>query len=177
MNTVYIAQSLDGYIADKDGGLAWLEAVPNPDGLDFGFSEFMNSVDALIMGRTTYETVYSFGIPWPYNKPVFVLSTTLKSIPDELAGKVEIVEGNLKSIITSLNQKGFNNFYIDGGRTVQSFLYENLIDKITVTTMPILLGGGSSLFGNLDQSISLELESSEVLLGQLVKSTYRCIPK
>ena len=80
-NYVYIATSLDGFIADKDGGLDWLMEIPNPDKSDYGFAEFMNTVDALLMGRKTFEIVVSFG-QWPYTKPVFVLSNSLKEIPD-----------------------------------------------------------------------------------------------
>ena len=85
-NIVYIATSLDGYIADKEGGLDWLNCVPNPHQDDMGFVDFMNSIDALVMGRNTFETVCGFDMPWPYNKPVFVLSNTLKSIPEKGAG-------------------------------------------------------------------------------------------
>ena len=92
-NIVYIATSIDGYIAKKDGGLDWLNEVPNPDKSDFGFSNFMDSIDAIIMGRNTFEIVLSFG-EWPYNKPVFVLSNTLKTVPDNLKNKAEIL--NLK---------------------------------------------------------------------------------
>ena len=88
-NTVYIATSLDGYIADRDGKLDWLESIPNPDGNDFGYSDFMENIDALVMGRNTYEVVLGFDIPWPYTKPVFVLSNFLESIPDELQEKVQ----------------------------------------------------------------------------------------
>lgn len=67
-NIVYIATSLDGYIADRDGGLDWLHSIPNPDHSDFGWAEFMAGVDALVMGRTTFETVCGFDCDWPYNK-------------------------------------------------------------------------------------------------------------
>ena len=81
-NIVYIATSLDGYISDKDGGLEWLQMVPNPDNLDFGWADFMSRIDAIVMGRITFETVCGFDCDWPYSKPVFVLSNTLTSLPD-----------------------------------------------------------------------------------------------
>ena len=83
-NFVYIAQSLDGYIADKNGGLDWLNEIPNPDNSDFGFAEFLNNIDAIVMGRKTFEQVMSFGV-WPYPKPVFVVSTSLKELPQDPA--------------------------------------------------------------------------------------------
>jgi dihydrofolate reductase len=84
MNYVFIAQSLDGFIATTDGGVEWLDAIPNSEGSDFGFSEFIAKVDALLMGRNTFEKVLSFG-QWPYVLPVYVLSNTLTSVPDEVA--------------------------------------------------------------------------------------------
>ena len=126
-NIVYVAKSLDGYIADKDGSLEWLQSVPNPDGRDLGYREFMNGIDAIVMGRTTYETVLGFDIDWPYSKPVFVLSRTINSVPDELTDKVEIVNGSLMKIIGSLNKKNYHNIYVDGGNTIQNFLKEGLM--------------------------------------------------
>ena len=172
-NTVYIAQSLDGYIADRDGGLEWLEMVPNPKGLDLGFTAFIDSIDALVMGRTTFETICNFDIPWPYTKPVFVLSTTLQEIPPKAQGKAEIINGPLKDILEQLHQRKHLNIYIDGGRTIQSFLKEDLIDTLIITTLPILLGGGSSLFGELQDKTPLKLIKTEVILDQMTQSTYQ----
>ena len=172
-NLVFIAQSLDGYIADKNGGLEWLESVPNPDRLDMGYSAHISKVDAIVMGRTTFETVCSFGIDWPYTKPVFVLSNSLKSVDKKLTDKVELVNGSLSSVLENINKKGHNKLYIDGGQVIQSFLKENLIDELCITTMPILLGGGHSLFGDLDQQMSFDLIKSEVFLNSIVQSTYR----
>jgi dihydrofolate reductase len=175
MNKVYIAASIDGYIADKNDGLDWLQMVPNPDNLDLGFSEFMDSVDGLIMGRKTFETVCSFDIEWPYPKPVFVLSNSLKSIPEKYQKYAELINGNLQDIIKSLENRGIKDLYIDGGTTIQSFLKEDMIDELIVSTMPILLGGGSPLFAELPDEQKYELESSKVLLGQIVQSHYRRI--
>ncbi|MDE5423858.1 dihydrofolate reductase family protein [Ancylomarina sp. DW003] len=172
-NLVFIAQSLDGYIADKNGGLAWLESVPNPDGIDMGYRNFVERVDAIIMGRITFETICSFGIDWPFTKPVFVLSNNVKSVDEELTDKVEIVNGSLISVLETINAKGYNKLYIDGGQVIQSFLKEDLIDEMTITTIPILLGGGHSLFGDLDHHMSFDLIQSEVFLDTIVQSTYK----
>jgi len=172
-NIVYIATSLDGYIADKKGGLDWLQSIPNPDGLDFGMANFMSSIDAIVMGRITFETVLGFGIDWPYNKPVFVLSRILESVPEELSDRVEIISGPLPEITQSLNQRGYQNLYIDGGKTVRNFLREGLIDELIISTIPVILGGGIPLFGELNSMIELEHVKTEVFLKEIVQSHYR----
>lgn len=172
-NTVFIATSLDGYIADKNGALDYLGMVPNPDNIDMGYKTLIQRTDALIMGRTTFETVCSFDIPWPYSVPVFVLSSKLTEVPVEYKTKVELVKGELKSILEKINNMGYHRLYIDGGKTIQSFLKEDLIDELIVTQMPILLGGGSSLFAQLPKELELELVDSKVYLGQIVQSHYK----
>ncbi|WP_394211294.1 dihydrofolate reductase family protein [Enterovibrio calviensis] len=172
-NIVYIATSLDGYIADKNGGIEWLHSIPNPEGLDFGWAEFMQGIDALVMGRNTFETVCGFGIDWPYSKPVFVISHTLKCIPKAYEDKVFLVSGDIKEIVTNLNEQGYKTLYIDGGKTVQSFVEQDLIDELIVTQIPTLLGGGAPLFGLLEQPQQYTLVKSEVLLNAMVKNHYR----
>ena len=88
-NYVFIACSLDGYIADKDGGIDFLHSVPNPDNLDMGYNAFNERIDAIVMGRNTFEVVLGFDIPWPYSKPVYVVSSSLKTLTDDLNGKVD----------------------------------------------------------------------------------------
>ncbi len=172
-NVAFIASSLDGYIADKDGGLDWLQSVPNPDNLDLGYNKFIEGIDAIIMGRKTFETVCGFDCEWPYFKPVYVLSSTLEKIPDEYSEKAALVKGNLSEIVDNLNAKGKNGIYIDGGSTIQSFLKEDLIDEIIITTIPILLGGGSPLFGELHKEMRFEHVKSEIFLDTLVQDHYK----
>lgn len=170
-NIVYIASSLDGYIARKDGNIDWLMEYPNPDNSDFGFSAFMERIDGILMGRVTFETVLSFG-QWPYTKPVFVLSNTLKELPHEYSNIAEVVHGDLPGIIDSLNSKGIKHLYIDGGKTIHSFLELDLIDELIITRTPILLGSGIPLFANMEREIRFELTSTEILTKDMVKSTY-----
>ena len=172
-NKVFIATSLDGYIADRDGGIDWLQLIPNPGHYDMGFKNFMEKVDAIVMGRTTFELVCSFEMEWPYPVPVFVMSRTLSSIPVGFSDKAELVIGTLSEILESIHQKGHNRLYVDGGQTIQSFLQEDLIDEITLTTIPILLGGGVPLFSVLPEALELELVHSEVWLNEIVQSHYR----
>ncbi len=169
---VYIATSLDGFIARPDGDIEWLVNIPNPDNSDFGYGEFIAGIDAILMGRNTYEKALSFE-PWPYNRPVFVLSNILESIPHELEGKAEIINGTLKDILKRLEGRGIKNLYVDGGRTIQSFLKEDLIDEMIITTVPILLGEGIPLFGHLDDDLKFKCEKVEFISEYLVKHYYR----
>jgi len=170
-NIVYIATSLDGYIAKKDGNIDWLLEIPNPEESDFGFGEFMKKIDAVVMGRNTFEIVETFDI-WPYTKPVFVLSSTLNSIPEKLIGKVELIKGEPLSVLKELNSRNYFNLYIDGGKTIQEFLKLNLIDEMIITQTPIILGDGIPLFGSLAKEQKFNLIKSEVLINALVKNHY-----
>lgn len=170
---VFIARSLDGFIADRDGGLDWLNMIPNPDHKDLGYGTFIKGVDAILMGRITFETVCSFDMEWPYTLPVFVLSRTLDSVPDRLKDKSQVVSGSLTEILGKLLGKGYHRLYIDGGRTVQDFLREDLVDELTITTIPILLGGGVPLFGELPGKLEFEHVKSKLYLDALVQDTYR----
>jgi dihydrofolate reductase len=171
-NKVFIATSIDGYIADKNGGLDWLHSIPNPDQNDMGYKDFTDRIDAIVMGKTTFETVLGFDIDWPYSKPVYVLSTTLKSIPDKLKDKVFIVNGELKSVLQEIHQNGHFHLYIDGGRTIQSFLKEDLIDELILSTIPVLLGGGSRLFSDHEKLLNFEFHSNQVYLNQINQVRY-----
>lgn len=172
-NIVYVGCSIDGYIADKNEGLEWLNSVPNPGSDDCGWNDFMSRMDAIVMGRKTFEKVCSFDCDWPYKMPVFVLSNSMKSVPENYADKVEMVNGNLKEIVKKLNEKGFKNLYIDGGVTIQSFLKEDLIDELIISVIPILLGGGFPLFSEMEKSQSYEYVETKVFLNQIVQNHYK----
>jgi dihydrofolate reductase len=172
-NIVFIAASLDGYIAGKDGGVDWLHSIPNPENLDMGFVDLIDRIDALVMGRKTFEKVCSFDCDWPYSKPVFVLSNSMKSIPEGYKGKAETIKGSLSEILESIHQKGYKHLYIDGGVTVQSFLKEDLIDEMIITVIPILLGDGIQLFGELPKPMEFEYVKTEVFLNAIVQNHYR----
>ena len=169
---VYIAQSLDGYIADENSNIDWLNDIPNPENSDFGFAEFMSKIDAIVMGRNTFEKVHSFGM-WPYTKSVYVISSSLHKLPKEYSGKAKILDLEPSQIINVLREKGLINLYVDGGSLIQSFLSEDLIDDLIITTIPILLGGGIPLFGKLNNALKFNFYKSEVLNNSLVKSYYR----
>jgi len=149
-----------------------LHNVPNPDNSDFGYQDFISNIDALVMGRVTFETVCAFDCPWPYQIPVFVLSNSLKTLPEEYKDKVELVNGSLSDILAQINSKGYKRLYIDGGKTIQSFLKEDLIDELVLTTIPVLLGGGVSLFGDLPISQKYKHIKTSILVNKIVQSEY-----
>ena len=171
-NKVFIATSLDGYIADKNGNIEWLHSTPNPDNNDMGYGDFMLTIDALVMGRTTFETVCAFDMDWPYQKPVFVLSNSLKDVHRDYIGKAEIVKGSLKEILDKIHKKGYHSLYIDGGKTIQSFLKADLIDEMIITIIPYLLGGGVSLFGEHPDRLEFECVDTKIYLGQVVQNRF-----
>ena len=171
-NIVFIAKSLDGYIADKNGGLDWLQLVPNPEHNDMGYNKFMDQIDAIVMGRITFESVCNFDCDWPYHRPVFVMSTTMESVPAEYSDKAELVRGSLTEVLEKIHQKGFKQLYIDGGTTIQGFLKEDLIDELVITTIPVLLGGGSPLFSELPKQLEFKHIASEVFINEIVQNHY-----
>jgi len=172
-NSVFIATSLDGFIADKNGKIDWLNSIPNPDNDDMGYIEFTNGIDALVMGRITFETILGFDVAWPYNKPVFVLSNTLKEIPESHKDKAYLVKGTVTEILAKIHKKGYLRLYIDGGTTIRNFLKADLIDEMILTTIPILLGGGSSLFGELPNKLSFERIGTKSFLNQITQNHYK----
>lgn len=182
MNTtcsVFIATSLDGFIARSDGGIDWLNEANRlvPTGEDCGFGEFMASVDALVMGRNTFEMALSFG-SWPYGStPVIVLSSRMLALPADVADTVSLFSDSPAALVAELSAQGLHHLYIDGGRTIQSFLAAALIDDITITIIPILLGSGIPLFGPVPADIQLEHLSTHAYDFGFVQSKYRVVEK
>jgi len=168
-NIVYIAASIDGYIAREDGNIDWLSEIP--DESDYGFFDFMKRIDGMIMGRKTFETVQAFD-KWFYTKPVFVLSNSLDKITGNFSEKAELVKGNIKQVLESLAERGIRTLYIDGGKTIQSFLQQDLIDEMIITRIPILLGRGIPLFEKNDSELRFQHSSTETYTNGLVKSHY-----
>ncbi len=171
-NIVYIGTSLDGYISAADGNMDWLTYVPIPEDDDLGFSRFMAGIDAVVMGRKTFETLIGFGTGWHYQKPGIVLSSTLEKVPAEFADHVQLANGTPAEIVNLARRQGFEKLYIDGGRTIQRFLQDDLIDEMIITEIPLLLGGGDRLFGSLEQNLGFKLVNTQVLLGQLLRKHY-----
>ena len=155
--SVFIATSLDGFIARKDGELDWLDKANTtvPQGEDCGYIAFMESVDVLVMGRKSYEKILTFG-QWPYgDKPVVVLSSNPIDISPHLASTITHSSETPEVLHARLTDQGAKRLYIDGGVTIQRFLATGLIHDLTITLIPILLGEGLPLFGLLEKDIKL----------------------
>ena len=175
VSSVFIATSLDGFIARSSGELDWLDdanaTVPN--GEDCGYHAFMKSIDVLIMGRNTYEKVLSFGT-WPYGKkPVIVLSRHTMEIPDELTSTVSHSSESPTVLCERLSQAGAQRLYIDGGNTIQRFLAEGLINDLTLTVIPIILGKGIPLFRDVQRDISLKHITTKTYEFGFIQLTYK----
>lgn len=171
-NVVYIACSLDGFIAKPDGNLDWLTNISNSANSDYGYAHFLERIDGIIMGKNTFDAVFKFP-EWPYMKPVYVLSNSMKNLPFGMEGKAEIVSGDIRKIVEDLNGKGIKNIYIDGGRTIQAFLKEDLIDEMIITTTSKILGVGIPLFGSIGIEKVFKIEKVEQLNDFLVKTYYK----
>lgn len=174
--SVFIASSLDGFIARKNGSLDWL---PGSDGEtggeDYGFNEFFMSIDTLVVGRNTYDLALTFK-EWPYRgKKVIVLSSGFPKTPKNLAEGVEGTSSSPKELIHRLASSGSVHVYVDGGKTIQSFLQANLIHEMTITRIPILIGDGISLFGPLVHDIKLQHLSTRAFESGFVQSKYKVI--
>ena len=171
-NKVFIATSIDGYIAGKNGEIDWLDAIPGLNDIDTGYDAFMSEIDALVMGRITFETVCGFDMDWPYQKPVFVVSNTMNQISAELKDKVHLVKGAMMDILNEIHQMGYHNLYIDGGGLIQSFLKEDLIDEMIITVIPILLGGGHPLFGGLTTRLDFKCQATKHFLNSVAQNHF-----
>lgn len=176
--TVFIATSLDGFIAREDGGIDWLNETPDPPDEDYGYAAHMASVDALVMGRKTWDFVR--GLPaWPYGKkPVIVLSSKKVDIPRELAKLVTHMSGKPEAIINTLATRELHHLYVDGGVTIQRFLNAGAIHRLIITRIPVLIGSGIPLFGALNGGdIRLRHVATRTYSNGLVQSEYTIAAK
>jgi dihydrofolate reductase len=166
--SVFVGTSLDGFIARPNGGFDFLDHGGNEP---HGYDEFMATVDALVMGRHTYETVLAFNA-WPYgSKPVFVLST--RPLPPAPPGAViEHMAGPPSDVVAQLAARGIQHAYIDGGNTIQRFLEAGLIQRLIITRVPVLIGEGIPLFGPLQRDLLLTHVATRHYSSGLVQSEY-----
>lgn len=179
--SVYIATSADGYIATVDGAVDWLHTAGDPradmgDNPDMGFGAFIASVDCMVMGRKCMETISGMDLSpeqWPYGDThIVVLSNTLREPPANMKSRVEMFSGEITDLVKDLESKGFRNAYIDGGATITSFLNLRLIDEMTITKAPVLLGSGIPLFGDLDHQIKLTNAAATAYPNGFIQLTY-----
>jgi dihydrofolate reductase len=174
--SVFLGMSVDGFIARLDGDLSWLtgdaEVGGAPDdgaGGDFGFGDFVSGIDALVMGRGTYEVIAPVA-QWPYHgKPVHVVSTTLEPGADARI----TVHGSFDDAVAALTAAGYRRVYVDGGRLVHTFLTAGLIGELTLSRVPVLIGSGHTPFGALPADVPLEHAGTRTYPGGMVQTTYR----
>jgi dihydrofolate reductase len=166
--SVFIGTSLDGFIARANGDLDFL---PPGGGEPHGYDEFMATVDALVIGRKTFETVLTFD-KWPYGeKPVFVLSSRpLAAAPPEAV--LERMSGAPAEIVSQLAARGIGHIYVDGGITIQRFLQDGLVQRLIITRVPVLIGAGIPLFGAVPRDMILRHVATRAYASGLVQSEY-----
>ncbi|MDF1502244.1 dihydrofolate reductase family protein [Roseisolibacter sp. H3M3-2] len=175
--SAFIATSLDGFIARPDGALDWLPGA-DPDAPpedDHGYAAFLADVDVIVWGRATYDVVAGFDMPWPYgDRRVVVLSTTLKEadLPERFRGKVEVHPGPVAALVARLEAAGARHAYVDGGQVIRGFLREGRLDALTVTRVPVLLGVGIPLFGDVGGDVRMTHVRTVAYESGLVQSTY-----
>ncbi len=175
--SAYVATSRDGFIARIDGGIDWLNdaSASVPEGEDCGYQAFMDTVDVLIMGRKTYEQVLSFG-EWPYGEtPVVVLSSSAVTFPDELPGPLSHSSETPHQLYDRLSEAGAKHMYVDGGVTIQRFLAQGLLDEITITVIPVVLGEGIPLFGPVEAEVQLNHVDTVVFDCGFVQTRYAIV--
>ena len=167
--SVFVGASVDGFIARRDGGLDFL---PDGGGEPHGYDEFIASVDAIVIGRNTFEKVLTLG-PWAYGaKRVVVLSSRPVDLSAAVGGVVEQMGGTPAEIVARLEASGAHHIYVDGGITVQRFLSAGLIQRLIVTRVPVLIGDGIPLFGALPHDILLRHVRTSEFASGLVQSEY-----
>ena len=167
--SVFIGTSVDGFIARANGALDWL---PEGGGEPHGYDEFIASVDAIVIGRKTFETVLNFGT-WPYgDKRVVVLSSRPVDLSVVVGGVVQQMGGLPSEIAAQLAASGAQHLYIDGGITIQGFLRAGLIQRLIITRVPVLIGEGIPLFGMLPHDIRLHHVATRHYPSGLVQSEY-----
>lgn len=155
--SVFIAASIDGFIARPDGDIEWLHRPEyESSGLNgITYESFIATVDGLVMGRKTLEKVLSFP-EWPYEgTPVIALSHKTLEIPAHLQGKVEVLAADVSTLVDQLAERGMKHLYIDGGQTIQAFLEAGLLSELIITRIPILLGQGIPLFSHVGRECEL----------------------
>jgi dihydrofolate reductase len=169
--SVFIGTSLDGFIARTNGDLDFL---PPGGGEPHGYDEFMASVDALVIGRKTFETVLTFD-KWPYGEKTVVVLSTRPLARAPLGAVVERMSGTPADISSQLAARGIRHIYVDGGITIQRFLQDGLIHRLVITRVPVLIGTGIPLFGSVPRDIVLRHVGTRQYVSGLVQSEYEVV--
>ena len=167
--SVFVGTSVDGFLARPNGDLDFL---PAEGGEPHGYDEFIATVDALVIGRNTFETVLAFP-EWPYgDKRVVVLSSRPLDFSGVRGGVLEQMAGPPAEIVSKLAASGAHHLYVDGGITIQGFLRAGLVERLVITRVPVLIGAGIPLFGALPRDLRLRHVATQHYPSGLVKSEY-----
>lgn len=169
----FIATSIDGFIAGPEHELDWLKAVEVP-GEDYGYGQFMEQVDTLVMGRNTFDTVMAFDGPFPYpDKRCFVV-TSREPGALMIPANVSFFKGEPAALIKNLrNEPHSGTIYADGGKLISNLLLHNQLDQITLSVIPVILGNGIPLFTPGTPTTALKLEKCREFPSGLVQLVYR----
>jgi dihydrofolate reductase len=171
--SVFVGTSVDGFIARPNGDFDFL---PAGGGEPHGYNEFMATVDALVIGRKTFEIVLALP-EWPYgDKRVVVLSSRPVDFSRVSGGIVEQMAGTPAEIVAKLAASGVQHIYVDGGITIQNFLRAGLVQRLTITRVPVLIGEGTPLFGSVPRDVRLRHVATQHYPSGLVKSEYTVVP-
>ena len=171
--SVFVGVSVDGFIARANGAFDFLDAGGNEP---HGYEEFIATVDTIVMGRKTFETVLGFG-SWPFQKPVVVLSSQSLDLSTAKGrgGRVEQMAGSPADVVAALSSRGIRHVYLDGGITIQGFLRAGLVTRLIITRVPVLIGSGIPLFGTLLRDVLLRHVATKTFRGGLVQTEYEII--
>jgi dihydrofolate reductase len=171
--SVFVAISMDGYLARLNGDLDWLTKTAAANASeDYGYKEFFDTVDTVILGRKTYEHLLSLN-DWPYaGKRTIVLSRDAGKVPGDLAYPVNIMSGPPAGLVRRLEVEGAHHVYVDGGTTIRGFLNAGAINEMIITFVPVLIGSGIPLFGKLDRDVKLQHVETTLYRNSLLQSKY-----
>ena len=176
--SVFIATSLDGYVADAQGRIGWLLDFTRqvPEGEDCGYQDFLAGMDALVIGRRALEQALCFP-EWPYgDKPVFVVCRELQSLPAAVPSSVTLETRSPRELALHLQKLGYRHAFLDDEQLIRNCLQHGLVETLTLTTVPVLLGDGVPLFGRGGVTLTLQLESCQAYPFGFVQSRYRVLP-
>lgn len=171
--SVFVGTSLDGFIAREDGGLDWLTGGTDVTPAEYGYDAFIKNIDAIVMGRGTYDVGLTFDTWFYKDMPVVVLSHRPIQRPKNAPNaNVESMSGEPADIVARLEKRGLRRLYVDGGETIQNFLRAGLVDEITISQLPVLIGRGIPLFGPLPHDVKLRHLRQRTFRGGMVQNTY-----
>jgi len=186
--SIFIAPSIDGFIATEDGGVHWLETAGKMlsekeassdlmKHFNMSMPNYMKDVDCMIIGRKLMQMLSSFNLTteqWSYSDTkIMVLSHTMKEPSENLKDRVEMYDGSIPELIHKLEQEGYTHAYVDGGTTITTFLNLELINEMTLTLAPVLLGSGIPLFGKLQEQINLENAKATAFPNNFIEIKYQ----